>query len=208
MAAAKKPKTKRKPPDPKAKPAKRNRRGKATGVVADALDEEFAILYLTNGRNATAACRAMRPDLTVASTYQQAGEWLRKPVVQRIIKEHTQKIIDDHRHELSTLVTELAQIGMFDIKSVLDNEGKMLPLDAWPLHAGKVISAVETKVLEEIDPETKQKVRVGELQKLKLWSKPDALDKLVRILGGFEKDNKQQGDLGIAIIVPPKVGNR
>ena len=114
MAAAKKPKTKRKPPDPKAKPAKRNRRGKATGVVADALDEEFAILYLTNGRNATAACRAMRPDLTVASTYQQAGEWLRKPVVQRIIKEHTQKIIDDHRHELNTLVTELAQIGMFD----------------------------------------------------------------------------------------------
>jgi len=212
MAQSKKPKAK---PAPRKKPASKAKKATTakkpttkagTGnATASARKRSFALTYLINGSNATQA--AKKAGYSEASAHTTGWQMLQDPEVRAIIAAERKRVLEQHRHDLDSLVSELAQIGLFDIRAVLDENGALLKPSEWPSFAGKVISGVEVSELFENVEGTKE--LIGYLKKVKLWDKNSALEKLVRILGGYEKDNSQLGEsIGRAIVVPAKEGQR
>lgn len=94
--------------------------------------------------------------------------------------------------DIVEVVTELRRILVTDLADAVDDEGTLLPLKKWPVDLRRALAGIENEELFEfIDG---QKVVTGTLRKVKLWSKTDAAQQLLRHLGGFEKDNAQQAE--------------
>lgn len=86
------------------------------------------------------------------------------------------------------VLEEVARIGLFDPADIFDADGKLLPIHKMPPKARAAISYIE---VEEIGI---QGVVIGSLKKIKICDKNSSLEKLMKHLGMFEKDNKQKSD--------------
>lgn len=155
--------------------------------------EKFCIEYLKSG-NASAAYRL---------------SYNAKKMSEQVINNEAKKLIDNHKiavrlDELRKPVVEKAQLSLerviienmnvafFDIRTILDDDGAVKPVNEWPAAAGAAIASME--VLEQYEGSGKDRVFVGYLKKIKLVDKGGALDRLMKHLGGYEQDNKQKGN--------------
>lgn len=93
---------------------------------------------------------------------------------------------------LAGVVQQLAKLAMFDVRKLWDDNGNLkLPKD-WPDDIAAAVAGVD--VFEEFQgPEQEH---IGNTKKVKLLDRTKALDMLMKHLGGYEKDNKQQGAAG------------
>lgn len=93
--------------------------------------------------------------------------------------------------EVVQVVKELAAVTFSDVRSLFDVNGNLLPIHALPDSVAAAVSSVKvvTKRIPGTDP-----VEVEHVAEIKLWDKNSAADKLMRHLGGYEKDNKQGAD--------------
>lgn len=92
--------------------------------------------------------------------------------------------------EVVQVVKELAAVTFSDVRALFDANGNLLPIHALPDSVAAAVSSVKvvTKRIPGTDP-----VEVEHVAEIKLWDKNSAADKLMRHLGGYEKDNKQAG---------------
>ncbi|WP_130731239.1 terminase small subunit [Komagataeibacter xylinus] len=74
------------------------------------------------------------------------------------------------------IIRELARIAFSDIRGLLDDEGKMLPVSEWPADLAACVSSLK-------DGDAGREV--------KMWDKMSALEKLMKHMGMFETDNTQ-----------------
>lgn len=90
--------------------------------------------------------------------------------------------------QLSDVVGRLADIGLRDVAGFFDERGNPLPLEMVPLNLRASIEGLDVEEIRE------KGLRVGEVVKYKLAKPTVALDMLMRHLGGYELDNRQQSD--------------
>lgn len=92
--------------------------------------------------------------------------------------------------EVVQVVKELAAVTFSDVRALFDANGNLLPIHELPDSVAAAVSSVKvvTKRIPGTDP-----VEVEHVAEIKLWDKNSAADKLMRHLGGYEKDNKQGG---------------
>lgn len=100
------------------------------------------------------------------------------------VKELQASIAESVQLEASEILRETRRLAMSDIAGIVHTEGPL---------AGKI------KLPHELDPATRAAVSSFEMDefgriKYKFWDKNSALDKALRVLGLFEKDNKQKTD--------------
>lgn len=76
---------------------------------------------------------------------------------------------------------ELARIALADPRKIVDATGKLLPLHKLDPDTAAAISSVE------------HDLRTGSIR-YKFWDKNTALEKCMRHMGLFEKDNRQKTD--------------
>lgn len=108
------------------------------------------------------------------------------PNITQRIKEIKQDIWDRNKITIDELIQSLAGMVRFDIGELYDDDGKLLPLKKMPLSARQMISQLDT---DEIIVE---QTVIGNTRKVRTYSKTDAIEKLMKHLGGYERDNSQK----------------
>jgi len=92
---------------------------------------------------------------------------------------------------LAAVVERLAAIGFRDVAGFFDEDGRPRPLDEVPEALRASIEGLDVETLKERGPGGRT---LGEVTKYKLAKPTVALDMLMRHLGGYELDNRQQSD--------------
>lgn len=85
------------------------------------------------------------------------------------------------------VIEEAARIGLFDPAGLLASDGSLLPILEMAPEVRAAIASIEFIELTANDGTVTSRVK-----KVKIWDKNSALEKIMRHLGSFEKDNKQK----------------
>lgn len=173
------------------------------------LDERqrlFCERYLLtfNGTQAYKDAGYTAKDDDVAAT----GAWrlLRKAEVQAYLAELTAKVRERAVVDIATVVEELRRILLTDIADAVDDSGKLRPLKEWPIDLRRAVAGIDNEELWGPSEDGEGREVLGTVRKVRLWSKTDAAQQLLRHLGGFEKDNRQGAPGETTVIILPDNG--
>lgn len=152
--------------------------------------EAFCQAYVRLGDKSAAYREAydtskMAPETVNNSAYKlfDNGEiTARIEALQQDIKRRNDVTIDE-------VVKTLALMLRFDISQLYDENGRMKNIHDIPLEARLMIQELNT---EELYSGGREKELIGFGKKVKTYSKTDAIEKLMKHLGGYDKDNEQK----------------
>ncbi|MQM38768.1 hypothetical protein KBTX_02787 [wastewater metagenome] len=153
--------------------------------------EAFAREYLTD-LNATQA--AIRAGYSAKTASQTGHELLGKPAVAEHIAEL--KAERERRLEVNadTVVRELARVGLMDPRKLFNGDGTPKPIHELDDDTAAALHSLDVARIGN------DEVGVGQVLKYRFSDKVAALDKLMKHLGGYEKDNRQQGDTVVELL--------
>lgn len=86
---------------------------------------------------------------------------------------------------------EIARIAFSDIRDYYTEEGTLKQPGDLSDDAAAALSGIEVDELFGFNPMADQKEKIGETKKIKLYDKLGALEKLMKHLGEYERDNSQ-----------------
>lgn len=141
---------------------------------------------VAEGKSQAEAYRAAYPKSEKwkpSSVWEKASALMSNVKVSSRVAELRAEIAKAAQIETVQVVKELARIALSDIRKVFDEDGRIKSPHELDDSTAAAVASVE------FDPEGGFKV--------KLWDKNSAADKLMKHLGGYEKDNKQ-GAAGLA----------
>jgi phage terminase small subunit len=92
--------------------------------------------------------------------------------------------------QLADVVALIAKLATFDIADLYDENGNLKPLNEIPAHARLAIESIDSEEVFEGRGHDRQ--QVATVKKVRMAKRGESLDKLMRHLGGYELDNKQQ----------------
>jgi phage terminase small subunit len=110
--------------------------------------------------------------------------------VQQLVAERMQ------RAEITAdrVLQEVARVALSDVRRLFTASGTLKPLNELDDDTAASVASVE--VLEEYAGTGRERVVVGHTKKIKFWDKNAGLEKLMKHLGMFVKDNEQQNPGG------------
>jgi len=153
----------------------------------------FVEAYIQNGGNATEAARVAR--YSAKTAYSAGGRLLKDVEIAAAIEKRRAELASRYGLTTDGVLKECARIVYSDPRRLFDADGRLLPINQLPDDVVAALSSVEvvTSRVPGSDP-----VAVEYTSKIKFWDKNSAIDKVMKHLGLFEKDNKQT-----APVLPP-----
>lgn len=112
------------------------------------------------------------------------------PKIKHRIDQLRAEALERNRITIDELVVDLANIVRFDIGDMYDEEGRFKSIHDMPKPVRQMISSLDVQELFIMNKG--DKMNIGEVKKVKLINKMDAIEKLMKHLGGYERDNKQK----------------
>lgn len=177
---------------PRTAPAKKDSRkrvkpGQSKGAV-DARQALFVDEYIQNGGNGTRA--AIAAGYAEAGAHVQASRMLRNAKVAEALRARREQIA--RRYELTTdrVLAECGRVAFSRLSDVYHQDGRLRNPMEMSDHALAAVAAIE--VVEESGGDKEDVPRY--VKKVKLWDKNAAIERLMRHMGLFEKDNRQKVD--------------
>ena len=157
------------------------------------LYERFAGEYINNGGNASAAVVTLGiAEKKVART--AACRLLQIAYVQQLIQEHQDRIAAELNNRFAitreNVLEALSNLVFGSPKSLFNDDGTMKHISELDDRTAKMISSFEVEELFE--GRGREREKIGVVKKIRLWDKNSAIDKAMRHLGLFEKDNNQK----------------
>jgi phage terminase small subunit len=152
---------------------------------------QFAIAYAYNGGNGTqAAIQAGYAEVGADVTASRLLDDLR---VQVLVEEHREYI--QRRTEITAdrVLSEIHAMATVNFADLVDADGNLRPLHTLPRHVSAAITGMKVTIKHQPGQSLDQPLPIERVHDIKL-DKGAALDKLMRHLGLFERDNRQQGD--------------
>jgi phage terminase small subunit len=138
----------------------------------------FVAKYLSNGENATQAAIAAGYS---PKTAKQAGHrLLTNSDVRAAIEKHRKAATEKAELTVERTLREVARIAYFDPRKLYDADGRLKKLHELDDDTAAAVSGVE--------------MDAGAVVKIKHWDKNSALDKAMKYLGLYEKDNQQPAE--------------
>lgn len=144
----------------------------------------FVEAYITNGRNATEAAKTA--GYSEKTAYSLGGQLLKHLETQQLLRERQESLAAKYELTTENVIAELAKIVHADLRKVIGADGQVLPIKEWPDDMAAAIAAIE---IAEIGQDGQA---IGQTKKIKLWDKNSAIEKAMKHLGLFEKDNDQK----------------
>lgn len=145
--------------------------------------KQFCEEYLID-LNATQS--ALRAGYSPKTAYAIGVENLKKPQIQEYITELREVVKERNNITIDELVGILSNIARFDPLDVLNEDGTVKDIKDMPINARKCIAGLD------IDQYTTTEGTIGTVKRIKLVGKEGAIDKLMKHLGGYEKNNEQK----------------
>lgn len=101
---------------------------------------------------------------------------------------------------ISRLLQELRALSFIDVRKVFNDDHSLKPPSEWPDDVAAAISSIE--VSEEWDKdEDNNRVKIGEIKKLKVYDKLRAIEMLGRDLGRFVNKVEHSGKLTLEDLI-------
>lgn len=170
-------------------------RVKAGNSQAAAIErrQAFVAAYLINGRNATQA--AITAGYSKKTAYSQGQRLLKNVEVANQVVAAVEKVQAITGLTLERTLQEVARLSFFDARK-LYRDGVLIPVHELDDDTAAAVAAIET------DEITGDGAIIGRTRKLKFWDKNAALEKAMRHLGAYEKDNAQRGpDIAMQVVM-------
>jgi phage terminase small subunit len=156
--------------------------------------ENFCLAYIETGNASDAYRRAysvqkMKPE----TVNRNAFELMQSSKISARVAELRSGIAEKSAVKEARVIEEVARIGLSDPARLFGADGALLAIHLMPADVRAAIASIEVDELE-VDGKV-----IGRVKKVKLWDKNSALEKLMKHLGSFERDNKQKAGLFDAI---------
>lgn len=100
---------------------------------------------------------------------------------------------------ISRLLQELRALSFIDARKLFDDQHNLLPPDKWPNDIAAAVSSIE--INELYDGVGKERERIGDVKKIKLFDKLKALEMLGKDLGRFVQKHEISGKLTLEELV-------
>ena len=159
--------------------------------------QEFADLYRGDPDclgNATACYASMHPRAGRRTCEVEGHKLLRNPEISAYLERKRREAEQRADVSQADVLREFARLGFSRISGVFDEHGGLKSPDRLPVDVDASISSIEvvTRLGSTKDEDGNREVEY--VNKIRLWDKNSALDKLARHLGMYDADNRQQGD--------------
>lgn len=175
----------------KARAVTEKKHGTRRGAVTAAEHRRLFIeAFIANGGNGTQA--AITAGYAASRAKHQACRLMKMQDVKDALRERQDKLARKHELTTESVIAELSKIVHADPRRMFAANGTILPVKEWPDDVAGMVASIE--VDETFDGSGKEKVWTGYTKKVKLWDKNSAIDKAMKHLGLFERDNKQKTD--------------
>jgi phage terminase small subunit len=160
----------------------------------------FVIEYLVDQNGKRAAIRAGYSPLSAEST---ASVILSDPKVRATIEAALEQRAQEAGASVAEVMLLLTRIAKADLRRVVDEHGRTLPLHEIPEDLAAAISSIEVEELfgtvESVGPRggvTKERVQFGYTTKVKLWDKNKAAELLGKHLRMWKEQVEHSGPNG------------
>lgn len=154
----------------------------------------FIEAYVANGNNTTQA--AIAAGFSPKSAHVQGNRLLKDPRVIAEVDRRRAEVLEKVQEETGITVKrtlqELARIAFINPKALFKDDGSLKPIHELPDDVAAAIASIEVDEIKG-GPRGEREV-VGQAKKIRLWDKGAAIDRAMKHLGLFEKDNGQTGD--------------
>lgn len=140
-------------------------------------------------------CSKMKPE----SINRKAVEMFENGNITARIEELQQEVIERNKITVDELIQTMAAMVRFDISDFYDENGNFKNIHDIPKEARLMISQIESDEIWIMNQGVKQ--TIGETKKIRTINKMDAIEKLMKHLGGYEKDNNQKTKVPKSITV-------
>jgi phage terminase small subunit len=162
--------------------------------------ERFAAAYVTNGGNGHAAAREAMAGAGLSDAQHKAcaQRFMQIAYVQHLLAEHQARVAAEleARYAITreNVLAALSNLVFADPRQLFKADGTLKTVPELDERTAKMVSSFEVEELYEHEGEgrNRHKVNVGRVTKIKMWDKNSAVDKAMRHLGLFEKDNQQK----------------
>ena len=160
-------------------------------------EERYCQAYVVSGNQKTAYRTAYDADaMNDNSVAVEACRLHASPNISLRIREIQFEAYQRNKASIDELVADLSLMARFDIGDLYDDNGNLLPIKEMPLTGRQLINQFD------VDEIKFDGVSIGQTKKIRLYNKLDVVEKLMKHLGGYEKDNFQKG---VNILLPPQI---
>lgn len=146
----------------------------------------FVDAVIANGGNATQA--AIAAGYSEKTARQQAARLLSDVSISAAIAQRSRALTEQFELSAERTLREMARLAYFDIRSLFNADGTLKAIHELDEDTAAAIASVE------VDEILVKGVVVGHTKKVRIWDKNSALDKAMRCLGLYERDNRQLAD--------------
>lgn len=145
--------------------------------------EAFCQAYIQTGNKSEAYrmsynCSKMKPE----TIHVKANELFNIGKVSVRVEELQSEVAERNQITVDELIQSLSGMVRFDVAELYNEDGSLKSIHEIPKEARMMISEVESIDLRDL----------GVVRKVKTIRKLDAIEKLMKHLGGYEKDNSQK----------------
>lgn len=148
----------------------------------------FIEAFIANGGNATQA--AISAGYSEKTAYSQGNRLLKDVEIKQQLSKRQEKLALKYSLDTESVLQELARMVYADPRRAFGPDGALLPVKEWPDDVAAMVASVEVDALYE--GSGKDRKQIGVTQKVKFWDKNSAIEKAMKHLGQFEKDNRQR----------------
>jgi phage terminase small subunit len=160
--------------------------------------ELFCLAYVELGDKNKAYRQAYDADAMNSNSVNVAAqEVFKNPTVTLRIEELQSEIRERNKIKIDDVLSVLSDMIKFDISELYDENDNLKSIHDIPKAHRQMISSVKSDHLyggKEI---------IGETKEIKTLNKLDVIEKFMKHLGGYEKDNSQKSSAGVTIFQLP-----
>ena len=140
-------------------------------------------------RNNAKACYQYQHPKAAPKTCEAIGsQILNHPYTQEYLQAKAEKAAENADVNQTRVLKEITRIGLFDPRRLFDNVGNPLPITELDDDVAAAISGLKVTQIGGKDGEE----GIGSVIEYKLSDENSALEKLMKYLGAYEKDNAQR----------------
>jgi|GEM_PF-584052 len=164
--------------------------GRATRTLT-ALQERFVLEYLKDF-NATRAYMRARPGASRSTADACARRMLGNARISKAIGAERERLARLTELTAEKVARENSRIAFFDPRKLFDQDGHPLPPTAWDADTAAAVAGFE--VLERFEGSGGERRVIGRVLRYRFADKNSALERAAKLLGMFDRDNRQRSD--------------
>jgi phage terminase small subunit len=168
------------------KPVTKHRAAKAAPRPLTAKQEAFCLEYLIDLNASQAAIRAGYSERTSRCV---GSELLQNPQIAEQIRLNMARRANRTEINADRVLKEVARIGFSDVRKLFNGQGSLKAVHELDDDTAAAVASIE--VVEEFDGKGEERRLIGYVKKIKMWDKNSGIEKLMKHLGLFAKENEQ-----------------